>query len=270
MASSAPWARPWSSSPRPGAKPPATRSPSSPTALLDLDLGDLVIAGWRKQGQLAAAAERTAANPGSSEVVELATHRVSSVHHPFVELLVNDAHVATVTFDLDIEFVDQGAGGHRARRPRGQPPHRGLRRGGHPGRRGHPAGQPPGALRAAAGRPLAAAAPPRRRRRPAALRRQVTTSVASGTVAVPTAATVDQPLLASAAPPAPIGPAGRLDVGEVLADALDSVTHGTAAGAWLFNTTRACLSYGDERTHSGEHLVSSSGCQPPRRDQNPR
>jgi hypothetical protein len=73
--------------------------------LLDLDLGDLVVAGWRKQGQLAAAAERTAANPGSSEVVELATHRVSSAHHPFVELLVNDVHLATVTFDLDIEFV---------------------------------------------------------------------------------------------------------------------------------------------------------------------
>jgi hypothetical protein len=73
--------------------------------LLDLDLGDLVVAGWRKQGQLAAAAERTAANPGSSEVVELATHRVSSAHHPSVELLVNDAHVATVTFDLTIEFV---------------------------------------------------------------------------------------------------------------------------------------------------------------------
>jgi hypothetical protein len=73
--------------------------------LLDLDLGDLVVAGWRKQGQLAAAAERTAANPGSSEVVELATHRVSSAHHPSVELLVNDAHLATVTFDLTIEFV---------------------------------------------------------------------------------------------------------------------------------------------------------------------
>jgi hypothetical protein len=73
--------------------------------LLDLDLGDLVLAGWRKQGQLAAAAERTAANPGSSEVVELATHRVSSAHHPFVELLANDVRVATVTFDLAIEFV---------------------------------------------------------------------------------------------------------------------------------------------------------------------
>jgi hypothetical protein len=73
--------------------------------LLDLDLGELVAAGWRRQGQLAAAAERTAANPGSSEVVELATHRVSSAHHPSVELLANDVHLATVTFDLDIEFV---------------------------------------------------------------------------------------------------------------------------------------------------------------------
>ena len=73
--------------------------------LLDLDLGDLVVAGWRKQHQLAAAAERTAANPGSSEVVELATHRISSAHHPSVELLVNDAHVATVTFDLEVELI---------------------------------------------------------------------------------------------------------------------------------------------------------------------
>lgn len=73
--------------------------------LLDLDLGDLVAAGWRKQGQLAAAAERTAANPGSSEVVELATHRVSSAHHPSVELLVNNLHVATVTFDLEVQFI---------------------------------------------------------------------------------------------------------------------------------------------------------------------
>jgi hypothetical protein len=73
--------------------------------LLDLDLGDLVVAGWRKQGQLAAAAERTATNPGSSEVVELATHRISSAHHPSVELLVNDVHLATVTFALEVEIV---------------------------------------------------------------------------------------------------------------------------------------------------------------------
>jgi hypothetical protein len=74
-------------------------------ALLDLDLGGLMAAGWRKQGELAAATERTAANPGSSEVVELASHRISSVHRPSVELLINGAHVATVNFELDIVFV---------------------------------------------------------------------------------------------------------------------------------------------------------------------
>jgi hypothetical protein len=72
--------------------------------VLALDLSDLMIAGWRKQGQLAAAAERTAANPGTSELVELATHRVSSVHHPYVELLVNDMRVTTVNFELHLEF----------------------------------------------------------------------------------------------------------------------------------------------------------------------
>jgi hypothetical protein len=72
--------------------------------VLALDLGDLVVAGWRKQGQLAAAAERTAANPATSEVVELATHRISSVHHPYIELLVNDVRVTTVNFELDLEF----------------------------------------------------------------------------------------------------------------------------------------------------------------------
>jgi hypothetical protein len=76
--------------------------------LLDLDLGDLVVAGWRKQGQLAAAAERTAANPGSSEVVQLASHRIGSVHRPFVDLIINDVHLATVNFELDIEFLVRG------------------------------------------------------------------------------------------------------------------------------------------------------------------
>ena len=73
--------------------------------LLDLDFGDLLVAGWRKQGDLAAAARRTAAKPGSSEVVQLASQRISSQHRPFVELVVDDVLVATVNFQLDIEFL---------------------------------------------------------------------------------------------------------------------------------------------------------------------
>ena len=73
--------------------------------MLDLDLGELVVAGWRKQGQLAAAAERTAANPDSSEIVELAPHRITSVHRPVVELLIDDVPVASLDFELHVELV---------------------------------------------------------------------------------------------------------------------------------------------------------------------
>ncbi len=73
--------------------------------LLDLDLGDLAVSGWRKHAALTAAADRTIANPGSSEVVDLAAHRISSAHHPYVELLLNDVHIATVRFELRVEFL---------------------------------------------------------------------------------------------------------------------------------------------------------------------
>ena len=76
--------------------------------LLDLDLGGLLIAGWGKYVDLSEAAKRTLAAPDSTEVVELATHTVSSIHRPFVELLVDNVHVATLHFELSVEFVVKG------------------------------------------------------------------------------------------------------------------------------------------------------------------
>jgi hypothetical protein len=73
--------------------------------LLDFDLGELAVGGWRKHAALTAAADRTRVNPGSSEVVDLATHRITSVHRPYVELLLNDVHIATVRFELRVLFL---------------------------------------------------------------------------------------------------------------------------------------------------------------------
>lgn len=72
--------------------------------LLDLDLGDMLMSGWRKYTELTKAAERTLASPGSEEIVVLATHRVVSTHHPSVDLLVNNAKVHTFTFELTVTF----------------------------------------------------------------------------------------------------------------------------------------------------------------------
>jgi hypothetical protein len=56
--------------------------------------------------------------------VELATHHITSVHRPYVELLVNDVHVATVAFELRIEFMVKALvvtvrGGHIVSLPSG-------------------------------------------------------------------------------------------------------------------------------------------------------
>lgn len=76
--------------------------------LLDLDLGDLLVEGWRKFGDLTEAAKRTAAAPGSSELLDLATHSITSTHSPRVEVFVNDVQVAVVQFDLSVKFAAKG------------------------------------------------------------------------------------------------------------------------------------------------------------------
>ena len=81
---------------------------SAVEGLLDFDLGDLLLSGWCKHAEVRAAARRTAAAPGSAEVVALATHRVTSTHEPAVDLLVNGATVATVQLELRIEFLLKG------------------------------------------------------------------------------------------------------------------------------------------------------------------
>jgi len=73
--------------------------------LLDIDLDDMLLAGWRKHVDLTAAACRTVAAPGSREVVQLATHRVTSTHEPYVDLLIGERCVSRVHFTLLVEFV---------------------------------------------------------------------------------------------------------------------------------------------------------------------
>jgi hypothetical protein len=73
--------------------------------LLDLDVGEIVTEGWRRMEDLVEAAKRSLATPGSSEVVDLATHSVSSKHSPKVEMLVNNVVIAKVELELSLELV---------------------------------------------------------------------------------------------------------------------------------------------------------------------
>ena len=77
-------------------------------ALLDADLLGLLAAGWRAHHDLADAARRTLAAPGSTELVDLIKHQITTTQQPSVSVLVDGDQVATLRFTLSVVF-DIGA-----------------------------------------------------------------------------------------------------------------------------------------------------------------
>lgn len=72
--------------------------------LLDTDLIGMLVAGWREHRDLAAAAQRTLAAPGSTELVDVATHEITMTQQPSVSVLVDGRQVATVQLGLSVVF----------------------------------------------------------------------------------------------------------------------------------------------------------------------
>jgi hypothetical protein len=71
---------------------------------LTLDLGNLIFWGWQTHHSLKEAARVTLAGVGPPQHVSLATHRITSVHHPQVDVIVDEQQTMTITFDLTLTF----------------------------------------------------------------------------------------------------------------------------------------------------------------------
>jgi hypothetical protein len=78
---------------------------NSMDGLLSLNLVDLAAAGWKKYDALRQAARRTRDAPETEEFVALATHKIESTHHPFVELHVDGTSIGTIEMTLEITFT---------------------------------------------------------------------------------------------------------------------------------------------------------------------
>lgn len=72
--------------------------------LLNIDLGDVLIYGWRTHARLVKAAKATVKAPGRQEVVQLGSHQVTWTKQPTVDLLVDGIRVHTFRFQLTITF----------------------------------------------------------------------------------------------------------------------------------------------------------------------
>jgi hypothetical protein len=83
----------------------AAREVASATGgLLDLDLGAMLIAGWRTYDALCTAAQATIADPRSTELVELTSHRIRWTYQPHVDVYVNDKKVYELALTLSAIF----------------------------------------------------------------------------------------------------------------------------------------------------------------------
>jgi hypothetical protein len=69
---------------------------------------DLLGAAWRKWEPLAAAARRSLETPGSTEIVELLDHRITSSHQPGVDVTVDGFKVAEIRLDVEIAIEIHG------------------------------------------------------------------------------------------------------------------------------------------------------------------
>ena len=86
----------------------ATELASAVAGVLDFDLVGVIVSGWKKYDALVEAGRRTAADPSTEEVVELATHRITSVHRPTVDLLLDGVRIGTLHVEATFECVLQG------------------------------------------------------------------------------------------------------------------------------------------------------------------
>jgi hypothetical protein len=72
--------------------------------LRGLDLGALLLGGWLRYRELRVAARKTVERPGSTELVRLAGHRITSSHAPYLDVFVDGRQVARVDFGIELEF----------------------------------------------------------------------------------------------------------------------------------------------------------------------
>jgi hypothetical protein len=70
--------------------------------LLGQRLVDVMILGWQTWDRLVGRARRTLETPGSTDLVELLDHEVTSTHRPRIEVTFDGKRIAEIEVDLDV------------------------------------------------------------------------------------------------------------------------------------------------------------------------
>lgn len=77
--------------------------------LLRLDLGVIIVGGWKKMAELRRYTDRAKYPPDEGVLVEVTRHTVTSTHKPSLAIVVNDQKVDAVPFELKLTVTLDGA-----------------------------------------------------------------------------------------------------------------------------------------------------------------
>jgi hypothetical protein len=72
------------------------------TEPLGVDVVEALKLGWQKYGRLRDAGAKTLAAPGSEEIVDLASHRITSTFEPKIDVFIDEVRRAIVDLRLDL------------------------------------------------------------------------------------------------------------------------------------------------------------------------
>ena len=72
--------------------------------VLELDVIEVLVAGWGKYEVLTDAARRTLEAPGTEEIVDLAVHRITSTHRPRIDVFVDGVKREGVGLEIDLSI----------------------------------------------------------------------------------------------------------------------------------------------------------------------
>lgn len=77
--------------------------------LLRLDVGALLVSGWKKTTELRRYTDRTKYGPDETVFVELTRHTVTSAHKPTLDIVMDGVTIDTVPFELKFTLTLDGA-----------------------------------------------------------------------------------------------------------------------------------------------------------------
>jgi hypothetical protein len=77
--------------------------------LLDIGLGDVLVSAWNKAFAVRQQLEKSAKSPGKEMFLQLAEHKISSEHKPYVALMKDGQELGRVAFAVALELTLHGA-----------------------------------------------------------------------------------------------------------------------------------------------------------------